>query len=354
VVEQTVQHLRKGLGEGRWRGRLPGVVRLAAECAVSKGVVRSALQQLEAEGILQDRGRGRSRVVAETLQVKVPRRVLRVGIFLHERMTDENPGMQSTLLRIKHHLEEAGAACFLSGKCQAGLRHQMGRMTGYLAATPADAWVLVAPRVELLEWFHLQATPCIFLGSRTGHFQLAGAGLDLKSSMQAATRKLLELGHQRIVLVDPAGLRLPRLSESVLAFTSELEAHGIRWTQSYNVPDWEETPQGYRNLLLGLFSATPPTALLVDETPRVLATYAFLAERGWRVPDQVSLIATQWDSSLTWCHPPIAHLRWDDEAIVRRVVRWVADLARGKADRRLVPFPAEWVPGGSAGPVWRG
>jgi hypothetical protein len=43
--------------------------------------------------------------------------------------------------------------------------------------------------------------------------------------MQAATRKLLELGHQQIVLVDPAGQRLPRLSESVLAFTCELDAH---------------------------------------------------------------------------------------------------------------------------------
>jgi len=115
-VEQSVEHLRKGLGEERWRGRLPGVLRLAAECGVSKGV-------------------------------------------------------------------------------------------------------------ELLEWFHLQATPCIFLGSRTGNFQWAGAGLDLKSSMQAATRKLLELGHQQIVLVDPAGQRLPRLSESVLAFTCELDAH---------------------------------------------------------------------------------------------------------------------------------
>ncbi len=49
--------------------------------------------------------------------------------------------------------------------------------------------------------------------------------------MDWPTRKLLELGHQRSVLEDPAGLRLPRLSESVLAFTSELEAHGIRWTQ---------------------------------------------------------------------------------------------------------------------------
>jgi hypothetical protein len=197
VLEQTVEHLRRSLVEGRWRGRLPGVMRLAAECNVSKGVIRTALQQLEAEGFLQDRGVGRSREVAQTLRVGVPQRAMRVGILLNERMADENPGMQSTLLRIKHTLEEAGNVCFLSAKCQAGLHHDLNRIAGYLETAPADAWVLVAPRVELLEWFDHQTKPCIYLGSRRGNFQLAGAGLDLKPSMQEATRQLLELGHQR-------------------------------------------------------------------------------------------------------------------------------------------------------------
>ena len=41
-------------------------------------------------------------------------------------------------------------------------------------------------------------------------------------------------------------------------------------------------------------------------------------------PDgQVSLVAMQEDSSLAWCEPTIAYLRWDTGPLVRRVVRWV-------------------------------
>ena len=52
VVEQTAEHLRKGLHEGRWRGNLPGVVQLATECDVAIRNMRAALQQLEAECLL--------------------------------------------------------------------------------------------------------------------------------------------------------------------------------------------------------------------------------------------------------------------------------------------------------------
>ena len=35
LAEQTAAHLREGLRRGRWRGTLPGLVRLAAELDVS-------------------------------------------------------------------------------------------------------------------------------------------------------------------------------------------------------------------------------------------------------------------------------------------------------------------------------
>ena len=64
LAEQVAAHLRQGLNDGRWSGRLPGVLRLAVEFDVSTGVVRAALRQLEAEGLLSGRGLGRSRVIA--------------------------------------------------------------------------------------------------------------------------------------------------------------------------------------------------------------------------------------------------------------------------------------------------
>ena len=120
------------------------------------------------------------------------------------------------------------------------------------------------------------------------------------------------------------------------------------------MPEWEETPAGLRALLTRLFGVPPPTALVIDETPRLMATLGFLAEHGWRVPEQVSLFVGQWDSSQAWGHPPVAHVRWDDTPLVRRVVRRLAVVAKGRQDREMVLFPAEFVHGGSIGPVWKG
>ena len=100
-----------------------------------------------------------------------------------------------------------------------------------------------------------------------------------------------------------------------------------------------------------LFLHSPPTALIVDEVPRYIAAAEFLARRGINVPEQVSLVSTDDDPSLAWCHPPIAHMRWDPVPVIRRVVRWVDAVRKGNPDREINNFPAEFVPGGSIGPV---
>ena len=354
LAEQTASHLRAKLHAGHWGGKLPGVVRLCTELHVSQATMRAAIRRLEAEGLLAAGGQGRSRTVAAAGSAGTGRRALRVGVLLHEQMADENPGMQGMLARLQHEIEQAGHVCFFSTQCQSSLHYDTGRIASHLAGMGAQAWVVVAPRLELLEWLAAQPVPAISMGGRSREIALAGATVDRQPSMVAATRRLLALGHRRIVLICPRGLRAPVPAPIVRAFTAELTAAGRRWTRHYNVPEWEETPEGFRALLAGLFGGSRPTALLLDETPRVLATLAFCAERGWRVPEQVSLVATQADSSLAWCHPPLARIHWEPAPINRRVVRWLAAVEKGDPDREQIAFPAEFVPGGSIGPVWPG
>lgn len=354
IAEQTAAHLRAGVRAGRWGGSLPGVVRLAAECLVSKGAVRAALAILEKEGLLEGRGLRGCRTIGEAGRSGAGRGGVRVGVFLHERLVDENPTQQAMLMQLQHDLEAAGHVGFFSTKTQAGLHHDPERMAAYLRRTRADAWVAVSPRHELLEWLAAQPFPAISTGGRNADFPVAGVSIDRGQSMRAATRHLLALGHERIVFVCPRGLRLPAPTPIVAAFTSELERAGVRGSAHYHLPDWEETPPGFRALLRGYFSGTPPTALILDETPRTVAALAFLAEHRLAVPAQVSLMTVQWDSTLAWCEPTIAHTRWDDAPIIRRLVRWVGAVAKGRADREMVAFPAEFVPGGSTSPVLAG
>jgi DNA-binding LacI/PurR family transcriptional regulator len=346
LPEQTAAHLREGLRRGHWRGTLPGLVRLAAELDVSTKTIQAALRQLEGEGLLGARGQGCSRAI---LQPRAARQSLRVGILPYEALLEEQPKASQVLFQIQHDLEAAGHELFFTAKTQQDLQHDLRRIVRHVGENPADAWIVVSGSRALLRWFGRQKTPCLALFGRTDGLPLARAGPDKMPAYIAATRQLLALGHRQIVLIVRGARRKPVPGNVELAFLAELAAQGIK-TGRYNLPEWEETPKGFDALLESLFRLTPPTALIVDETPRIFAVMQFLARRGIKVPGQVSLVATDYDALFAWGHPPFAHIRWESAPIVRRVVRWVTALRRGRADHKHINFPAQFIPGGSIGP----
>ena len=135
---------------------------------------------------------------------------------------------------------------------------------------------------------------------------------------------------------------------TVRAFLDELEAGGVR-AGEFHLPDWEEDRAGYQAILSSLFGLTPPTALLTDEAFPFIAAQQFLARRGLRVPEDVSLICTDNDPTFVWCEPTIAHIRWDYLPAVRRIGHWAANVSHGKKDLRQTSTKAEFVDGGTVG-----
>jgi DNA-binding LacI/PurR family transcriptional regulator len=350
IVEQTTEHLRNGLLESRWPGNLPGVVRLANEFDVSPGVVRKALRQLEIEGLLAGRGLGRSRVVAISPDGPQKTRSLRVGIMLHDAPRDRDPQSHQVTLLIQHSLEAAGHSVFYSEKSQVELKHNVRRLAAYISDTPADAWVVVAGSRPLLEWYSKQSVPCMALYGRSSNLKLARTGPDMVPPTIAATRRLIELGHRRIVSITLKARRMPGPGRVERAFLEELQSHQIP-TGEFNLPDWVETPEGYTELLDRLFRLSPPTALIVDGAARMVATMQFLARRHLDVPGHVSLVSSEYDNALSWCNPPIAQFQWDPKPTVRRIVRWITAVQRGNQDYETINSPSLFLPGGSIGPA---
>ena len=353
LSERVAQHLRESIHQGRWGERLPGVQRLATELDVARHTVLRALRLLEAEGLLSDRGLGRSRGITAASGSGALRRPLRVAILRHDERLTDNSKSSLLLTEIMQSLEAAGHTAFFCKKSQIELKRKVCRMACQLAATPADAWMVESGSRPLLEWCSTQPTPCIALYGRATSLPLARAAPDFAPAYRAATRHLLALGHRHIVLMIREPLRKPTPGFCARAFLEELSAYGVA-TSSYNLPDWEETPKGFNRLLENLFKITPPTALMIDELSRVIAAGSFLARQGIQVPGQVSLVFTDCDGTLDWCFPGFAHMRWDNAPLVRRVVRWVNAVRKSKPDRRAITFQAEFVPGGSIGPVWKG
>ncbi|MGB6222938.1 substrate-binding domain-containing protein, partial [Haloferula sp.] len=201
-----------------------------------------------------------------------------------------------------------------------------------------------------LEWFLSQSLPCFALFGRRRKLPMASAGPDKQPAITEATRTLIGLGHRRIVMLTRRMRRLPEPGEVESSFLRELASQDIS-PGPYHLPDWEENIEGFHACLDQLFKVTPPTALIIDEAPFFVAAQQFLLRQGLHVPDDVSLVCTDADLAFSWCDPPVTHIRWDSAPLVHRIVRWANNAARGTEDHRASFTKAEFVRGGTIGPV---
>jgi len=341
VSDQTAAHLREGLRSGRWGLKLPGVLRLAAELEVSKEAVRAALRRLEQEGVLLAGGSGRQRIFSGTrAALRESRKLLRTGILLSRPLRTENGASQRMLLRLLHEIEAAGHAAFFAPLTQTCLGHKLPRIARHVQEAKAEAWIAVDAPEELMRWFSSQPVPAVALGGRYCEVPLARVAMDLTQGFVKAVRVLKGLGHRRIVIAVPRVWRQPVPGRLVSAVLEEFGSGA----PDYHVPDWEPGARGFNDLLESLFRITPPTALIVIEPAEAVAVMSFLAQRGLRIPRDLSLVCRHRDASLDFCRPEIAHFSSNEDHLVRHIVRWVNTAARGAAHRRRIVCEPEFLP----------
>lgn len=324
---------------------MPGKHEIAAELGVNHKTVEAALGMLEAEGLLVSQGPGRRRRIVGIEGREAS--AMRVEILAF----DDASKIDHYMVDLQHRLKESGHRVGYASKTLQELGMSVRRVARLVAQTPADAWIVCSGSREILEWFAAQPVPAFALLGRRRGLAIAAAGPDKIQALRSAVRHLMASGHRRIVMLVRDELRIPRPATVVqTAFLDELSAHGIA-PAAYHLPDWQESPEGFREVLESLFRLTPPTALMLDESWTVLPTLQFCLARGIQIPRDMSLVCGDPDPSFDWCLPPVSHIRWDPAAMVRRVVRWVDGVARGKPGFRQTLTHAEFVPGGTIGPA---
>ena len=352
LIEQCANLLRDGLVQGRWQGQLPGVIRLALELDVSTHTLRAALRLVENEQLIAMSEDGRSRCVTD--KASQVGRQQRIGILLYDSFAEESPQTIHFLLTLYRSLETAGFLPFFSAPTsQASLRRDTSRIRDYIKKNPADGWIVTCGTQTILQWFEAQPFPSFALFGRREGIKLPSAGPDKITPMLEAARELIRLGHQRIVLITRELRRLPIPGPPEQAYLNELANHGLP-VSGYNLPEWDETAAGLHTLLKSLFQLTPPTAIILDEVPPFVATQQFLAQRRIRVPEQVSLLTTDYDTTFSFCQPQITHIQWTTEPVIRRVEKWAQNISCGREDKKQFKSAASFVRGGTIGPIWKG
>ena len=317
---------------------------LSRELGVSPKTIRMAFDQLERESLLIPMGKGsRRRVTPQEHQAAA---ALKIRIFPYE----ESDRATRPMLDLQQRLRQAGHDEGITERTLTDLKMDVDRVATCVAKHDAEAWVVIAASREILEWFARQPFATFASMGRMRGLPIAGAKPDKIEAQREALHRLHALGHRRIVqLVSHERVR-PNIGLLERAFLDELEALGIA-TGPYNLAEWAGGRRDFHKRLQSLFRISPPTALFIPEGPQFMAVQQFLARQGIYAPEKISLVCDDPDPAFDWCDPPITHLGWSHDPIVRRIVRWAGNVARGKDDRRQTLTKATFVAGGTIGPV---
>lgn len=344
TAEQIASHLKKEIAQKKWVGKMPGVHRLVEELGVSKNSIESALQCLEREKVLISQGKGRPRLIANV--VKAETQGLRIAVILGEKADTQ----VHYLVEMRHSLMEAGNAVITISKTLSDLKMDVKKVSKLVESNTADAWIVVAASRQILEWFATQKIPAFAIFGRRFGLSIAGVGPDKVPAIADATKKLIDLGHRRIVLVVRQLRRAGGWGRFEHRFISELEANNIS-VSSFNLPSWNETPAGLFEMFDSLFKVTPPTALILDEVCLFSAAQQYLANRALLVPQNVSLICTDPDPAFEWSRPSVSHIHWEPRRIISRINKWSENVRRGIDDRRQSTTKASFITGGTIGKI---
>lgn len=326
------------------RGNLPGVNQFVQTLGVNSVSVAKAIQQLEREGLVIHQGSRRVRLIAPITQPRSG--ALKIGLLYY----DAGNALRHDALVIKQELIDAGYTVVGAPKSMMDLKMDTKRIASLVKSMDIDAWIIYAGSRQVLEWFEQQDTPAFAIYGRLNQVNLASMGIRKSVVLSALVRKLVNLGHKRIVMLAREERRKPHLGLLEQLFIDELEAQGIK-TGTYNIPDWIDSPEGLEQVIHALFQHTPPTALIVGDSLMFHAVQVHLAQKGIFAPKDISLFCNDFEQSFVWTFPEIAHIQWDHRPLVRRVVQWAKNIANGKDDRKKTHAKAVLHLGGTIGPA---
>lgn len=271
---------------------------------------------------------------------------MRVKILLYETWDRK----ADYLLSLLSKLQEEGHQTEFAAKTMEELGMNVNRIARYVATIEADAWIVIAGPLEVLEWFAAQSIPAFGLFGRLTEVALPSFAVSKMDALRELVDRLMDLGHRRIVMIVREERRKPAPGRLEKLFLAHLEEKGIQ-TGPYNLPDWGDSPEELRKVIGSLFQHTPPTALIIAQPQLFFAVMQHLSSLKISAPEDVSLACTDMSSNFDWCVPDVAHIHWDSRTAVQRVLKWARKISRGEEDSRKSATHARLVLGGTIGPA---
>lgn len=342
LVTQTCSILRDSLVGGEWAGCLPGELELSRRLQVSRVTLRAALARLQEEGHLAGGQGKRRRIISHESAVaphagKKTERVLLLSPVPQAKLS------ASKLLWIDE-LREQVAALGLNLEFIVSAAASQPRparvLAGITAQHPGTVWVLLRAHPPMQRWFLDSGLPAVIAGSHFPDISLPCVDIDYFATCGHAAGRLLARGCERLGLVIPqeqmAGDR-----DSEAGFRS---GAGVR---PVAVARHDGTPDGLCRALDAMMYEAQPQGLLVCHSSHAITALSHLLRSGYKVPQQVRLIARDDDPFLEHVMPAPARYAMSPVTYARHIARLIGRMLDGQHPVTADLLLPKFLPGGT-------
>jgi DNA-binding LacI/PurR family transcriptional regulator len=352
VSSQIAAHLRAEIAKGAWRDWLPGERELARTLQASRNTIHVALDRLRADGVIETvRGVGN-----RLLHPAQPSRGLdnghhdkSVGLLIPQPIRGLRSWTTLWVDELKDLLLEEHVRLRVHEGRQFDRANPGPALDRLVSQHAHDAWVLTLSSAATQRWFARRGIPCLLAGTAFPDVTLPHCDLDYHTTCRHAADVLLRLGHRQIALLNRESRRAGDL-ESEAGF---LEAARTARAEVTTAISWhhDDVSSVSRALARLLDRNNSPTGLIVSNSYAYLATVTLLAQRGLRVPQDISVISRNDDPFLAAVAPTPARYVASPIAFAKKLLSPLLQLTHGErlVRPRSLLLP-KFVTGGSVGP----
>ncbi|NNM68313.1 MAG: LacI family DNA-binding transcriptional regulator [Spirochaetales bacterium] len=177
-------------------------------------------------------------------------------------------------------------------------------------------FIALSPWTDQLERIEREKIPCVAIYSPFTGTSLTTVNVDDRLGAFTAVRHLTDNGHRDIALVNGPPRHMAAIARE-RGYRDALEAAGIPFRPELTTSGEFLIEVGYRNTLELLDRATPITAIFCGNDDLAFGALKALAEKGLRVPENVSLVGFDDVDGARLSNPPLTTIAQPLKAIGR-------------------------------------
>lgn len=175
------------------------------------------------------------------------------------------------------------------------------KVDGLLIASP----LVNDPEVRQL---HDEGTPIVLNGA-TEADDIPSVDVDNRQGAYAAVRHLIGLGHQRIGHISNAPFSYRSSSDRLAGYRQALEEAHLVYDERLVLAGQFTPSSGYKPMQTLLALSPPPSAVFIGSDTVALGAIEAVRERGYRIPDDISVIGFDDIIFSRYTDPPLTTVR---------------------------------------------